>query len=49
MREKNSETNIAQEIIEIKKDIKKIKNELTLLKNEISIKNQKFVLFKGVE
>ena len=49
MTEKNSEINIVQEIIEIKKDIKKIKNELTSLKNEISIKNRKFVLFKGME
>ena len=49
MTKKNSETNTVQEIIEIKKDIKKIKNELTSLKNKISIKNRKFVLFKGME
>lgn len=46
---KNNENNLAQEIINIKQDIKQIKNELKIIKNEESIRNQKFVLFKGKE
>ena len=46
---KNSENNLAQEIINIKKDIKQIKKELTKIKKKESIRNQKFVLFKGKE
>ena len=46
---KKNKYNIDQEIINVKQDIKQIKNELKIIKNEVSIRNQKFVLFKGKE